>query len=475
MNMPGPELNINPKARCHYCTEEIFGSGSGRVLLRCEECPDLDLCPECWASRAELGQHSPSHSYRVYDSGGYPLLGGTWPSRDHLKLLDAVEQFGYGNWEDISRCILNVSPLEAKNEYIKTFVDASIGSKTWSKVIRGQSKDHTLSSSPSNNSIHNNNNIHSHVKSEPPTNLTLHESIMLGFMPQREDYEVEFDNSCESLVSQLGMTTSPMEEDEVEIALKTTHVDIYKYKLMEREKRKRVVREYGLIGHFFKENPVNGDPFKKDRLAASNGSNSFKVRKGGKSGDIFSGRLKVMAEFLGPKDYQAFIANLTKEKELKQQIKDYQKYRKNGIVKMSDSTEFENLRCRHSKKRNDSRKKNGDHDINISTSFVSVEDLNGSSTNNSVISSAKDFYDQKNRSLPDLPGYEILSTNERKLCSSLKLTPAQYISYKTSLLTNYLQKKRGQTFNPLNPLGLDKNNRKIIFNFLMKAGWINAY
>ncbi|CAB4062683.1 TADA2B [Lepeophtheirus salmonis] len=414
--MPGPELNINPKARCHYCTEEIFGSGSGRVLLRCEECPDLDLCPECWASRAELGQHSPSHSYRVYDN--------------------AVEQFGYGNWEDISRCILNVSPLEAKNEYIKTFVDASIGSKTWSKVIRGQSKDHTLSSSPSNNSIHNNNNIHSHVKSEPPTNLTLHESIMLGFMPQREDYEVEFDNSCESLVSQLGMTTSPMEEDEVEIALKTTHVDIYKYKLMEREKRKRVVREYGLIGHFFKENPVNGDPFKKDRLAASNG------------------RLKVMAEFLGPKDYQAFIANLTKEKELKQQIKDYQKYRKNGIVKMSDSTEFENLRCRHSKKRNDPRKKNGDHDINISTSFVSVEDLNGSSTNNSVISSAKDFYDQKNRSLPDLPGYEILSTNERKLCSSLKLTPAQYISYKNLSIDQLSPEKERSNFQSTQSSGL---------------------
>lgn len=74
-----------------------------------------------------------------------------------------------------------------------------------------------------------------------------------------------------------------------------------------------------------------------------------------------------------------------------------------------------------------------------------------------------------------LPGFEILSSNEKKLCSNLKLTPAHYISYKTCLLANHLQKKKGQTPKPLNPSGLDKNNRKIIFNFLMRAGWITAY
>ena len=74
-----------------------------------------------------------------------------------------------------------------------------------------------------------------------------------------------------------------------------------------------------------------------------------------------------------------------------------------------------------------------------------------------------------------LPGYELLSLNEKKLCVNLKLTPAHYVSYKTCLLTNHLQKKKGQTPKPLNPVGLDKNNRKIIFQFLMRAGWITAY
>jgi len=77
--------------------------------------------------------------------------------------------------------------------------------------------------------------------------------------------------------------------------------------------------------------------------------------------------------------------------------------------------------------------------------------------------------------ITSLPGHEILSINEKRLCTNLKLTPAHYISYKTCLLTNHLQKKKGQTPKPLNPSGLDKNDRKVIFNFLMRAGWITAY
>ena len=87
----------------------------------------------------------------------------------------------------------------------------------------------------------------------------------------------------------------------------------------------------------------------------------------------------------------------------------------------------------------------------------------------------KSVVDDKFLPIAGLPGYELLSLNEKKLCVNLKLTPAHYVSYKTCLLTNHLQKKKGQTPKPLNPVGLDKNNRKIIFQFLMRAGWITAY
>jgi hypothetical protein len=42
---------------------------------------------------------------------------GGWSAREELHLLDAIEQFGFGNWEDISRHIETRSP-----EGIKLFL-----------------------------------------------------------------------------------------------------------------------------------------------------------------------------------------------------------------------------------------------------------------------------------------------------------------------------------------------------------------
>ena len=76
-----------------------------------------------------------------------------------------------------------------------------------------------------------------------------------------EDYfsalcpKVEFDNEAESLVSRLhgmGSTAKGEEDDEVETALKVCHIDMYKSKMRERERRKQVARDHGLVQQFFK-------------------------------------------------------------------------------------------------------------------------------------------------------------------------------------------------------------------------------
>lgn len=141
-------------------------------------------------------------------------------------------------------------------------------------------------------------------------------------------------------------------------------------------------------------------------------------------------------------------------------------------------------RLRRIKRKNELRKRSMGHEMivdsphNVASPFVSddslVTSLAGSPVG-SALSPAKTLTDDKLNSIIGLPGYEILSSNERKLCSSLKLTPAHYISYKTCLLTTHLQKKKGQTPKPLNPEGLDKSNRKIILQFLIRSGWITAY
>ena len=62
------------------------------------------------------------------------------------------------------------------------------------------------------------------------------EQLELGYMPLRDDFEKEHDNSAESLISSM---TVGAEDDELEKALKLAHMDMYTRRLKERERRKR--------------------------------------------------------------------------------------------------------------------------------------------------------------------------------------------------------------------------------------------
>ena len=79
---------------------------------------------------------------------------------------------------------------------------------------------------------------------------------MLGYFAKRDDFEVEYDNECESLVSQLeedipsSQTSHLSEDDELVKALNVAHVDLYRSKLRERERRKQVARDHNLISKF---------------------------------------------------------------------------------------------------------------------------------------------------------------------------------------------------------------------------------
>lgn len=46
------------------------------------------------------------------DSGAFGIFLGrsSWSANEEVRLLDAIEQFGFGNWEDIAKHIETRSP-----------------------------------------------------------------------------------------------------------------------------------------------------------------------------------------------------------------------------------------------------------------------------------------------------------------------------------------------------------------------------
>jgi len=437
--------NFSAKFKCAACGEDIYAKDTLRI--QCVVCPELDLCLDCFSSQVELGSHKSDHDYRFVDNGDFPPLPNGWSSKEHLQLLEGLEQFGYGNWNDIADSVGSKGPVECRDLVINLFVEGPIGNHSWNEKLRGAATDHT----------NRNPLLPPPQTPATPSDLSYNEAVILGFMPRRDDFEVEFENESENLVSSIPMGSSAKgeEDDEVEVALKLCHIDMYKAKMRERERRKQVARDHGLVTSFFKDNPVSN-------IGLNVKPTNSKTKKKDPKTDITE-RLKIVAEFQGAKEHKDFMATMIKERDLKARIKELSRYRKNGINKLAEAEDYESQRIKRNKKKQDRKKvlESGE----VSSRAEPIE-----------ASAQKIPLDlDKVTSIVGEPGYDQLSTNEKRLCTSLRLVPNLYISYKTCLLRDHLQKKKGQIPKPVHPQGLDKVHRKKIFNFLLHSGWISAY
>jgi len=447
-------LNFNQTYKCVSCGDDIYSNSLLRV--ECIECvPVIDLCLECFSSRAEIGSHKCYHAYRLLDNGDFSPLGNEWTAKELVQLLDGLEQFGHGNWNDVSRYVETKGPTECRDAVNNMFVNGPIGSMTYKESDRGNATDHT--SPPSVASSSNSTNTSS--------NLSLHELIVLGFMPARDDFEVEFENDSETLVSSIpaasGNSRVESDDEELETGLKLAHVEMYKNKLKERERRKQVAKDFGLVETFFKENPLNP-------LTGKIGAP--KPKKRDPKSEIFE-KLKVVSSFQGVDEYKKLVASVTKEKDIKSRIKELLRYRKNGISTLSEAESYEAQRLKRNKRKAERKKA-----LECGGSFSVSESNTGTASDPSPVKDDCKKSDLDNlSSIIGLPGYDLLSSNEKRLCTSLRLHPNLYTSYKTCLLRDHLQKKKGQSPKPVHPAGLDKQHRRKIFNFLLHSGWISAY
>ena len=48
------------------------------MRIKCAECPDFDLCLDCFAVGVEITPHKSGHAYRVVDNLSFPLYHPDW-------------------------------------------------------------------------------------------------------------------------------------------------------------------------------------------------------------------------------------------------------------------------------------------------------------------------------------------------------------------------------------------------------------
>lgn len=136
--------------------------------------------------------HKNNHAYQFHDPNSvtiFPRGKNSWSALELIRLLKAVEHFGFGNWDDIAKDIETKNADDAKEEYINKFLSGTIGRHTW-QMEENQRPiliDHTLADDCSLDELQ------IQKFSESSLDITSDQSLQLGYMPNRDDFEREYD------------------------------------------------------------------------------------------------------------------------------------------------------------------------------------------------------------------------------------------------------------------------------------------
>ncbi|XP_030972601.1 transcriptional adapter ADA2 [Quercus lobata] len=102
---------------CNYCNKDI----TGKIRIKCFNCPDFDLCIECFSVGAEVQPHKSNHPYRVMDNLSFPLICPDWNADDEILLLEGIEMYGMGNWAEVAEHVGTKSKEQCIDHYTNKY------------------------------------------------------------------------------------------------------------------------------------------------------------------------------------------------------------------------------------------------------------------------------------------------------------------------------------------------------------------
>lgn len=232
---------------CTYCEEKV--NANRGIYIKCAACQDVRLCLDCFSAGATIAEHKSDHPYELVDCGSFPIVDESWKAHEELALLEAIELYGIGSWTDIANAVATRSAEECCERYLRVYVENFFGRSAWNAIDKNlyTAHDHTCThNQPLSPSL-------SLPERHKIVDISREQQIRLGYMPKRDDFEREYDNEAELLVSKLAVNAN--DDNELDQDLKIAHINMYTDKLRERFRRKRIVLEYNLVKLFFHMHP----------------------------------------------------------------------------------------------------------------------------------------------------------------------------------------------------------------------------
>lgn len=442
------EVENTSRFHCDFCGRDL----SFAIRARCAVCPDYDSCLDCFSVGAALAPHRPEHSYRLIEVVHTPIFQLGWSADEEDKLLEGLELYGVGNWEQVAKLIGSKNPTDTELHYMKVFLQSAIAPlPDPTKTI-----PHEKSLSDKADDV------------DPKSLRVMHmhqQEDAAGWMEKRQDFVYEWDNEAEDVIGDMEVADDDSKADK---DLKAQVLEIYAAKLTERAKRKEFVLERGLT-NFKAYQAVEKKRSKEDKELRDN--------------------LRVFTRFVPQADMDKFIQGILEERQLRAKIDLYCEGRAHGATTLE---ECNRINAKHKNKNTSNGPETSAPATGGSSSTHrrrrlngegSVADSIGSNANGTSShvpsSSCVDSKDRKGTILGDveyelMPGAELLSRTEISLCNALKITPHQYMIIKDVMVresarTGCLRKKDAKAIVRLDSVKVFK-----IYDYLLACGWIKS-
>lgn len=464
---------------CDYCGRDL----SSAIRARCAVCPDYDSCLDCFSVGATLNPHLPDHPYRLIQVTSECAFQQGWGADEEEKLLEGLELYGVGNWEEVAKLIGTKNASETEKHYMRVYLQSSIAPlPDPTKML------------PSDKECQSENS-----ELDPKTLRVMHmhqQEDAAGFMSKRGDFVYEWDNEAEEI---LGDIEIGVDESRREQSLKLRILEIYCHKLDERERRKKFVIERGFTNVKVRQ-----------EIEKKRSKDEKELRE----------KLRVFARYRSQEEFDKFIAGLLEERRLRVDLEAHYAARLAGAATLAESSRIIAASQRNGKPRSESSAANEEVKAKpptpvsqsnrnrtarkglaqgtpssmsesrsveeaaaaaAATSASGTSNLSSTVKNSTTPTSQADGRDraakgslQNDVELELMPGAELLSVAELALCSSLKLSPHQYLIVKEAMIresarVGYLKKKDAKSI-----VHLDTTKVSKIFDYLLACGWIKS-
>lgn len=492
-SLDGPLLKNGEGKRalyhCNYCARDI----TELVRIKCAECPDFDLCVECFSVGAQLGQHRNTHAYRVMDHLSFPLFHPQWGADEELLLLEAVDAFGIGNWPAIAEYVGNSNTAAAcRAHYFATYVDPPCAPEPAAtpelqgldihELMKrrvqprrdGKGKDFKRAKTePEGDGKHE--AIDAPLAASPspdegpaeggtsdgaaPSLRQQHSKQEIsGYIPRRDEFDPEYDADAELPIAELEFLSTDSEEL---TAAKVKQLQIYNGRLHEREARRTFIKAHGLTD--------------VRRLIAAERRRTAYDRR-------FCAAMRVFERFQPAAEHAALCDGLLLEHKLRARIDELKALRRHGARTFADCEALleekkrqENITSGKPSGRPDRHAKAPDDAPLLATPQPFQAGVAFAAAPGAGRAIGITTWKNK-RSVPlditCLPGAEVLTRRERELCTSHRLLPAHYLLLKETMLREVaahgaLSRSEARTMFRLEPARAQR-----IHELAVTAGWI---